>query len=93
MGFLTQIGGKALIMTANQNTKTKFKNKYKKQLETYLKCFSEAIKTKKYVKKVVFTQSIIKTWIFRNKYVKLRQAAITIQRAYREYYFNKNTAR
>ena len=35
----------------------------------------------------------MQTWIYRQHFVKLRKAAITIQRAYREYYFNKNTAR
>lgn len=32
LAFLTQVGSKTLIMTANLNTKTKFRLKYKKTL-------------------------------------------------------------
>ena len=83
LAFLTQIGSKTLIMTANLNTKNKFREKYLGQVEQYLKGFSETAKTTVFLRQVVFTQSLVKTWLYRHKYVKLREAAIVIQRAYR----------
>jgi hypothetical protein len=65
LGFLTQVGSKTLIMTANLNTKTKFREKYIGQIEQYLKGLSEIIYTRNYINKVTYTQSIIKTWIYR----------------------------
>lgn len=40
LSFLTQIGSRTLIMTANLNTKHKFRLKYRQTLEVYLKGFS-----------------------------------------------------
>lgn len=70
-------------MTANLNTKNKFREKYLGQIQQYLKGFAETAKTTLFLRKVVYTQSKVKTWIYRHKYVKLREAAIVIQRAYR----------
>lgn len=72
LAFLTQIGSKTLIMTANLNTKNKFREKYLGQIQQYLKCFSETAKTTTFLRKVIFTQSQVKTWLYRHKYLKLR---------------------
>lgn len=92
-GFMIQVGQKSQIITANYNTHLKIEQKHISTLHTYLQSFSLAVAHSSLMQKITKTQRVITSWLYRQRFVKLRKAAITIQRAYREYYFNKNTAR
>jgi hypothetical protein len=92
-GFLIQIGQKSQIITANFNTHKKFEERYVGILGTYLHGLRCTASHERLMEKVRHTQRVLSTWLCRQRFLKLRKAAITIQRAYREYYFNKNTAR
>lgn len=55
--------------------------------------FAKTLCFEKYVNQVAYLQRVFQSWLFYQRLKKLRKATIVIQRAYREYYFNKNTAR
>jgi hypothetical protein len=62
-------------------------------INKYLKAHHQALIFTKLFRNITRLQCMCRSWIYRNKYCKLRDATIVIQRAYRQYYFNKNTAR
>lgn len=92
-GFLVQIGQQQRIVTANHNAHQKFQRKYLAHLANYLHGFARTTLHETFMEQLRRTQRTICSWIHRQRFLKLKKAAITIQRAYREYYFNKNTAR
>lgn len=82
-GFLVQIGQKNQIVTANLNTHKKFEQKYLAALGSYLHGFALAAQHEGVISKVKKMQRVLCSWLCRQRFLKLRKAAIVIQRAYR----------
>ena len=91
--FAVQLGSKAQILVATQKTQHKFTLKYTDVVGKYMRAFRARMETGRYMRQVRMIGKVAKTFIYRRQFLKLKKAAITIQRAFREYYFNKNTAR
>ena len=88
-----QITERSRIATADRNSYNIVKEKNFNKIETYVAGFTGYICHLKYLNTVVRGQNLIRTWITRRRFVKLRKATILIQRAWRTYYFKKKGAK
>jgi DNA helicase HerA-like ATPase len=82
-GFLIQVGQRGQISTANYNTHKKFEAQSELTVQKYIKGFHHSIRFEHFMSKVRYLQRTFQTWLHRQRFLKLRKAAIVIQRAYR----------
>ena len=82
-----------IIKKALVNEKNVLVNKCLINLEVYLRAFSVKVKYKQHVRDVTKIQSVIRASVLAKKYKRLREKAIIIQRAYRDYIFRKKGAK
>lgn len=92
-GATIQIRGKQKISKANLNQRLIIKQKTTTNARKYLLGFKQQIYYNHYLNTVVKGQNLIKAWILRRRFVKLRKAAIVIQRAWRDYQFKRKGAK
>ena len=92
-GFMTRRRDHVIIKKALVNEKNVLVNKCLINLEAYMKAFDARVKHTKRVKDIVKIQSVMRACIWGRKYKKLREKAIIIQRAYRDYIFRKKGAK
>ena len=62
-------------------------------IEFYFSGFSAYLVHLNYLNTVVKGQNLIRTWITRKRFLKLKKCTIIIQRAWRTYYFKKKGAK
>ena len=82
-----------IIKRALINEKNVIGSKCMTNLEVYMKSFKENAKYQRKMNNIIKLQSIIKASVLAKKYRKLREKAIIIQRAYRDYIFRKKGAK
>ena len=91
--YSLQLFERSRISMADRNSYNIVKEKNFNKIETYVVGFAGYTGHLKYLNTVVRGQNLIRTWITRRRFVKLRKATIIIQRAWRTYYFKKKGAK
>ena len=92
-GFMNRRRDHVIIKKALVNEKNVLVNKCLINLEIYMKAFNAQVRHKKRVTDLVKIQSVIRACIWGRKFKRLRDKAIIIQRAYRDYIFRKKGAK
>ena len=82
-GFNTRVQERGRISVANYNTQRKMREQSTDILEKYMSGYGKYVKYRQYLKKVNYLKRVMQSWLYRQRFMKLRKAAIIIQRAYR----------
>ena len=82
-GFNTRVQEWERISIASYNTHRKMREQSTDILEKYLNGYGKYVKYRQYLKKVDYLKRVMQSWLYRQRFMKLRRAAIIIQRAYR----------